>query len=277
MRFAVWMVLAVLCLWPSVAQAELPTPAAMRKYCKLLPGTATASYYHQPDGQMADAQVLALTPGEYATKEGTRIYLLNSGAYLIQFPEGVDIVEATRGPDYMAFWSPEHPVAMGGCSVQQLSEALRRNDQRLAYAMQSTPDSWLNVREAPGEEVKIPNNKIDTGYIEVYARVPSQGVLHEFCKSVKPSHDYRAPDMPAPGEHKLAPSGTVQVFAGEEFLISIVPSAQRVFGEATRDIFFPGEGEGEETTNHTLGGCSAPQFYRVLAKNGLALADPAAQ
>lgn len=276
MRFAALLIGMLAWLWPGPARAELPTPAAMDKYCNALPGKATASHYHQPDGQMANAQVLALTPGEYATKQGVRVYVLKSKAYLLQFTEETDIVEATRGPDYMAYWAPEHPVAMGGCSLQQLSEALHRNGLTLAYSILSGEDSWLKIREAPGEEVRIPDNKIDTGYIEVYARTPSLDVLREFCKSVRPSYDYRAPDMPEIGEHDLAPAGKAEVFYGEQYLISIVPSARRVFGEATRDIFFPGGGEGEDGVPHTLGGCSAGQFYNVLRKNGLALAQKAA-
>lgn len=75
----------------------------------------------QYDGKPADRSVMDLAPGEYFAKDSAAIYLYDNGHFLLYIPENASETSGTGGDDFMA------PRTLGGCSREQLSEALTVN------------------------------------------------------------------------------------------------------------------------------------------------------
>lgn len=73
------------------------------------------------DGKPAEKAVMDLAPGQYSGKDSSAIYLYDNGHFLLYMPEGATETSGTGGDDFMA------PRTLGGCSREQLSEALAVN------------------------------------------------------------------------------------------------------------------------------------------------------
>lgn len=76
----------------------------------------------QFDGAAASSAVMAMEPGEYDYLEEGILLLFPDGEFILKFPEARDDVGLTDGPDLY------NRVAMIGCSAEQLSEAIAKNE-----------------------------------------------------------------------------------------------------------------------------------------------------
>lgn len=75
----------------------------------------------QFDGKPAPKAVMDMAIGEYSGRNGSALYLYHHNRFLLRFPGGVTEIKGTGGDDMIA------PGMLGGCSREQLSEALSAN------------------------------------------------------------------------------------------------------------------------------------------------------
>lgn len=79
------------------------------------------------NGRQADAKILGLPPGKYETVRGGRIEIFENNHYLVQLPSERNGIYGTDGDDLLA-----RGGTVGGCSLEQLSEAIENNKLELA-------------------------------------------------------------------------------------------------------------------------------------------------
>ena len=76
----------------------------------------------QPNGKKADSEVLHLQPGKYGYPDQGALLLFADGHYLLQLPVHRNGIHGMDGDDLLASGG-----IVGGCSKEQLSEALQNN------------------------------------------------------------------------------------------------------------------------------------------------------
>ena len=77
----------------------------------------------QFNGKKADETVLEMTSGRYSYPGGGALLLFGNDRYLIKLPNGYNGIYGTDGDDLLAAGG-----IVGGCSKEQLSEAVQNND-----------------------------------------------------------------------------------------------------------------------------------------------------
>lgn len=80
----------------------------------------------QFDGRKADPRALELRPGKYVYPHEGGLLLFKEGYFLLKLPLGRSKTIGTDGDDWLA------PGIVGGCSSEQLSEALQNNDMQIS-------------------------------------------------------------------------------------------------------------------------------------------------
>lgn len=76
----------------------------------------------QFDGAAASAAVMEMNPGEYGYLGEGLLLLFPDGEFILKFPEARNNVGLTDGPDLY------NRIGIIGCSAEQLSEAIAKND-----------------------------------------------------------------------------------------------------------------------------------------------------
>jgi len=76
----------------------------------------------QLDGKRADADVMRLQPGKYRYPKQGALLLFPDAHFLLQLPTDREGIHGTSGDDLLASGG-----IVGGCSKEQLSEALQSN------------------------------------------------------------------------------------------------------------------------------------------------------
>lgn len=84
--------------------------------------TLTSDTGMQFSGVAASPTVMAMAPGEYDYLSEGSLLLFPAGEFILKFPEARDNVGLTDGPDLY------NRVAIIGCSAEQLSEAILKNE-----------------------------------------------------------------------------------------------------------------------------------------------------
>jgi hypothetical protein len=81
----------------------------------------------QFDGKRADAAVMAFRPGVYGYPEQGGLILFENSHYFLKLPKNTSTVHGTDGDDLLA------GGIVGGCSKEQLSEAMQNNNMQAAF------------------------------------------------------------------------------------------------------------------------------------------------
>ncbi len=125
MRFLFLIFLAMMTLSDPVHAGSSYGKTEIDAFCTMQPGGKAHPAPPAPglrfDGEPADKSVMALAPGNYSGANGAMIHLYDTGYFLISMPENTNDLKGTGGDDFMA------PRTLGGCSREQLSEALDLN------------------------------------------------------------------------------------------------------------------------------------------------------
>ena len=108
-----------------MAFAPAPSHAAMgldviATFCGDKEGRNFGKEGRQPNGREADPAVMALAPGRYTTDDESVVELTKDGIFIL-IPSKRLSIFGTEGDDIMM------GKRVAGCSREQLSEALRRN------------------------------------------------------------------------------------------------------------------------------------------------------
>ncbi len=101
--------------------------AAVTTFCAE-PDRKIAAEGKQPDGKPADAALMELKPGKYTVADTGSIEIFEGGGFILNKPKNAITFRGTDGDDMMS------PTALGGCSLGQLSEAMRRNNLTIPSA-----------------------------------------------------------------------------------------------------------------------------------------------
>jgi hypothetical protein len=111
--------LAVTCFVTTPARAEMGWET-IEAFCEDSEGRNFGKEGRQPNGRIADEMVMALAPGRYTDEEGTVVELTEKGAFILTPSKRLNVF-GTEGDDILM------GKRVAGCSKEQLSEALRRN------------------------------------------------------------------------------------------------------------------------------------------------------
>jgi hypothetical protein len=126
MRCAV-LALALVAVMPAAAQAREPDERSLHTYCHIDDRAKPPAPGQQFEGGAADPAVMAFKPGVYnldKDRDGAKLYLYDDGSYYLMMGRtgrSATVMRGTEGDDLMA------ARMLGGCSREQLSEALGRN------------------------------------------------------------------------------------------------------------------------------------------------------
>ncbi len=116
---------------PAQSNAKSWSKADVDKMCDRPTETPVPEAGYQYDGQKASDKILQMASGKYAYPNGGAMLVWPDARYLIKLPSTRKGVFGTDGDDLLASGG-----IVGGCSREQLSEAIRKNELRVENFMQ---------------------------------------------------------------------------------------------------------------------------------------------
>lgn len=225
--------------------SELPTEndtfygkEDISEFCETRPMTVQPGV--QFNGVAASDVVMRMAPGQYTYHNEGNLIIFSNKHFLLQIATGTNAVTATDGPDLLI---PGARI-LGGCSAEQLSEALTAN----------------NIDVDAFERVE--------GYSD---RAYGQSDIDRFCAQtitpLQPGFQYDgiaatpAVMQLSPGRYEYPDGGILLLFPDKHFLLKLPDSNRTIYGTDGDDLLV---GQG-------VGGCSAEQLSEAIANNSLSL------
>lgn len=117
-------IITSLLLLPNILTAQNYGKQDIAQFCsdKKLPSPGK-----QYNGRYANNLVLKLVAGKYSYPNGGALLLFADNSYLLKIPSNRKKIVGTSGSDFMG------GKVLGGCSKEQLSEALRANSLKSTF------------------------------------------------------------------------------------------------------------------------------------------------
>lgn len=197
----------------------------------------------QFDGVAVSPEVTQLSPGLYQYPNRGALVLFPNSHYFLQ--TATNEVSATSGPDLVI--TPGG--VLGGCSIEQLSEALAENSMNVEAFEPVNSD---NGDRAYGKE------DIDQFCEEPERSTPQPGIQFD--------GEAASPEVMAlaTGRYEYPNEGVLLYFANKHFLLRLPKMEEG-------DVMYGTDGDDLFDTSGLVGGCSPEQLSEALVKNGISV------